>query len=294
LKASDSYENKQKATFLESFVWDYENALKDREEYCKDAPENDSYCLKFKLTLNSYYPKDSEWNYLQWTRMYVDWRDIWAWAWNKEIEVENQFIHRIAIEKEWYLDYFWKYPISSVGNLQESFNPKLVKANSWTIIKSSEETTLYTNNFDFIIKPNTFVDANWKVYNWDIKIYLFDLWSENNNENVFNLDVFTSDNLSFVWTSMVTFWMPYLTIYDTKWNRLYIWSEIIWRWQIQNTEKAPNIDLKNVPKNVYLWKAELEEYWIPPFWNLDLKNWVWKESKMKILDNGWNYEFIYN
>jgi hypothetical protein len=93
---------------------------------------------------------------------------------------------------------------------------------------------------------------------------------------------------------MITFGMPYITAYDTNGNRLYIWNEIVWRWYIQNDDKAPGIDLKNVPKDVLLDKAELEQYGIPPFWNLDLESWVWYESKMKILDTSWAYEFIYN
>ena len=52
------------------------------------------------------------------------------------------------------------------------------------------------------------------------------------------------------------------------------------------------MDLKNVPKWVYLGKEELEKYGIPPFWYLR-KDWTWIVWEMKILDEAWNYEFNY-
>jgi len=93
---------------------------------------------------------------------------------------------------------------------------------------------------------------------------------------------------------MVTFGMPLVIAYDKNWNQLNITSEIIWNWKIQNLEKAPWIDLDNVPKNIWLSKKELDKYKIPNFWHLDLDSWVWIESKMKILDSKWNYEFKLN
>jgi hypothetical protein len=295
LKASNDYDDKQKATYLESFVWNYKDAKKDREALCQNATENDIFCKEIQLKLTSYFPEDTEGNYLDWVKLYLDWEEVWNLVWKNNLTLENNFLHRISAEKEWYLDFFWKYYVNSwvSSTIQESFSPKLSKAYTWVTIKSNESAELFTYNYTFFIKPNTFIDKNGNVYNWDVKVYLFDLDSSNNDENPFGLDAFT-ENLSYAWGSMVTFWMPYLTAYDINGNRLYIWTEITWKWQIQNTEKQPDIDLVNVPKNVFLSKVELEEYKIPPFWNLDITSWVWKESKMKILDTEWNYEFIYN
>jgi hypothetical protein len=295
LKSSSDYEDKQKATYLESFVWNYKEAKKDREVLCQNAPENDVFCRDIELKLTSYLPEDTNWNYLDWVKLYLDGEEVWKLLGKNNLVLENNFLHRISAEKEGYLDFFGKYYVNSgvSSSIKESFSPKLTEAYTWVTIKSNEVSELSTYNYTFNIKPNTFVDKNGNVYNWDIKVYLFDLDISNNDENSFNLDAFT-DNLSYAWGSMVTFGMPYLTAYDTEWNRLYIWDEITWKWQIQNIDRQPDIDLVNVPKNVFLGKAELEAYNIPPFWNLDITSWVWYESKMKILNSEWNYEFIYN
>jgi hypothetical protein len=39
--------------------------LKNREELCKDKPEDDSYCNKVGLTITSYFPEDTEGNYIE-------------------------------------------------------------------------------------------------------------------------------------------------------------------------------------------------------------------------------------
>jgi hypothetical protein len=87
---------------------------------------------------------------------------------------------------------------------------------------------------------------------------------------------------------MITFGMPLIKAY--LWDEeLEINKEITWKWKILNIDS--NMNLKDVPKWKYLTRNELAKYNIPPFWRLNQKIWVWYESKMKILDEKWNYEF---
>ena len=288
----ETKENKLKASFLESFIWDYENALKNREDLCKNNKKID-FCKKIDLKLISYRPVDTDWNKLDNVNISIDNKKMWVLKWKNNLNIENKFIHRIKVSKEWYLPFYKKIFIDTNWNQKESLNPKLLKASIIKTIKSNEDVSINSKNFSFHILKNSFKTKDNKVYNWDVKINIFDISEDNWDLNVLNLDTFDS-NWTYVWNSMVTFGMPLVIAYDKNWNQLNITSEIIWKWQIQNLEKAPWIDLDNVPKNIWLSKKELDKYKIPNFWHLDLDSWVWIESKMKILDSKWNYEFKLN
>jgi len=282
-------ENKLKATFLESFIWDYKQSLQNRKELCKNNYES-LFCKKIILALTSYRPTDTKWNILENVVISVDWRRRGKLNWKNNLHLENKFIHRIKISKEWYLSFYKKIFIDSAFDIQESLNPKLLKADFSKIIKSDRKNEIKTKNFNFSIISNSFKSKNWKIYSWDIKLYVFDITSEDWDLNILNLDTF-DNNKSYVWNSMVTFWMPLIKAYDSNWNELEQIKDLLWKWTIQNIWKAPWIDLKNVPKNIWLTKNSLDKYKIPPFWHLDEKAWVWVESKMKILDSKGNYEF---
>ncbi len=283
-------DNKFKATFLESFLWDYKNALKNRYELCKKNNQS-SYCEKKKLNLISYRPKDNNWNNISNVKIYIDWRDFWELKWKNSFELENKFIHRIKLSKEWYLDFYKKIFIDDFSNnLKDSINPKLLKADFLKEIDSTKENNIKSDNFEFNIKKNSFKTKSWKLYSWKVKLYIFDIGEQDWDINALNLDSF-DDNWSYWWNSMVTFWMPLIKAYDTNWNELIINEKIIWKWKIQNINKASWINLNSVPKNKWLTKQELDKYNIPNFWHLDQENGVWIADKMKILDSEWNYEF---
>lgn len=285
----ETINNKMKATFLQSFIWDYKNALEKRKELCKNNSNLD-FCKKIDLSLISYRPTDNDWNILDNVKISVDWKYIWDLKWKNTLQVENKFIHRIRVSKQWYLDFYKKNFIDSNWNEKESLNPQLLKADKKVIIDTNKDTKVDTDNFSYNIQSNSFITKNWKKYSWKVNLYVFDITEDDWDLNVLNLDIFDK-NGDYVWNSMVTFGMPLLKAYDDKWNELVIWKKIIGKWIIQNLEKAPWIDLNNVPKNKWLSKNELDKYKIPPFWYLDQKNWVWLESEMKILDSNWNYEF---
>ena len=282
-------ENKQKATFLESFLWDYKNALKNREKLCRENNKS-NFCKKIDLKLISYRPIDYKWNIIDNVKISIDWREKWKLKWKNSFNIENKFIHRIKISKEWYLDFYKKIFIDDNSFRKESINPKLRKADLVKIINSDKKENIKTNNFEYSISENSFSTKKWKKYSWKVKLYVFDIWENDWDLNVLNLDTFDKD-WNYVWNSMVTFGMPLIKAYDLKWNELKISKAIVWKWKIQNKEKAPNIDLIWVSKNKWLDRNDLEKYNIPPFWYLDQDNWVWRESQIKILNSKWYYEF---
>lgn len=284
-------ENKQKASFLQSFVGDYENSLQNRENFCLED-NNLDYCKKIDFELISYFPRSTTWEYLEWVKMYFDNRELWEFKWVKKVQLEDKFVHRIKLEKEWYLDFFEKIVID--GNIQDSIsiNPIMIPANKNEIIDPTKMNTIYSDNFTYVIEEDSFIDKSWNLYSKEVIVYLFDLWSNEQGENVFNLDVFTED-LDYNWYSFNTYWMPMLIAYDKSWNRLKFQKEVKWKWIIENLNNIFEIDIRWVPKNTYLWKEELDNYNIPPFWYLNLNSGIWNEWKMSILDENWNYEFIY-
>ncbi len=285
----ETIDNKMKATFLQSFIWDYKNALTKRHNLCQNNQDS-QFCKKVNLDLISYRPVDKDWNIIENVKISVDWKQVWNLKWKNNLEVENKFIHRIRISKQWYLDFYKKIFVDANGVQKESLNPKLLKASLMKNIDSTKNNQLKTNNFNYDIKSNSFTTKDWKKYSWEVKLYAFDIWENNWDLNVLNLDTFDQSG-SYVWDSMVTFGMPLIIAYDNSWNRLKISQAILWKWKIQNLDKAPWIDLDNVPKNTWLSKKELDKYKIPPFWHLNLDSWVWFSDEMKILDTDGNYEF---
>lgn len=282
-----SIEDNKKAVYLKSFVWDYKNALIERNDLCK---KDNSACKKVNLDLTSYRPSDTDWMILDKTDIYIDWEKIWSLKAKNSLTVYDNFMHRVKVSKKWYLDFFAKFGIWETWLDSESLNPKMLKADEMETVFSGTWITKSTSNYTYTIEANSFTTKDWKSVVWNIELYFFDIdWTEW-NLNVLNLDAFNSETLSYMWGSMVTHWMPLIKAY--KWDtELKIVKPIIWKWKILNLEKMPWLDLASVPKWVYLWIDELAKYNIPAFWSLNQDNWVWMSSEMKILDNEWNYEF---
>lgn len=285
LRNDENLENKQKATYIESVLWNYDVALKEREELCEKEFDK-KYCEKVQLELISFLPEDENENILKDVKVFVDGRENFSTD-----EIEPNFMHRVQYKKEGYLDYTTKFNLRDDSE-KTMFSPVLVKANLEKELDSDKNMLEETENYTFSLEKNSFITADWKEYNGKVKAYFWDLWENENHYNVFKLDVF-DNNWNQVWDSFTTFGMPYVKFFDENGNELKTKKWVSGSWFIQNQHKAPNIDLKNVPKNVWLGKEEMDEYNIPPFWILT-DRWVWVESKAKILDEKWNYEFIYD
>ena len=288
----ETLENKQKATFLESFMWDYEHALVQRKELCKDDWES-SFCKKVHLNITSYRPVDNNWKILEDVSIAIDGIDSGLLQGKNNVSVENKFIHRVQLSKEWYLDYYKKQFVDNSKNIDVSITPLLLKADVEKIISSKTTWEMKTKNFSYTLEPGMFKTSTWEVYSGRMKVYFFDIGEEDGDLNVLNLDVFDAEG-NYNGGSMVTHGMPLVKAYDMKGNELSFAKGVIGKWKIHNQTKAVWMDLEWVPKNIWLWKKELEKYKVPAFWRLNQSSGVWEESKMKILDSEWNYEFRLN
>jgi hypothetical protein len=287
-QSGSSNENKAKASYLESFLWDYKQAIANRDTLCEQET-NDSYCKKTPLDITSYRPEDTKWNILDGVQISLPWEETKNLKWKNILNVYNKFVHRIKVSKKWYLDFYEKIVLDNTQNVKNSINPKLVQADKNIEISNNEDTQHKTDNFEYQISANTFVDTLWDTVNGKIDVFFFDIHAEDGDINALNLDSFDEDG-SYIGNSMVTHWMPLIKAY--KWEKeLKINIPIIGKGKILEPGKSEWIDLWEVPKNEWLTKETLDQYNIPPFWYLDQNAWVWKSSEMKILDTKWNYEF---
>lgn len=274
-----------KASFLSSFLWDYKKSLNYRDSLCeKSNNENKEFCKKINIKLNSNI-SDIKWNKINGVKITFDWDNNF----NENNNLYNNFVHRIKFSKKWYLDSYEKIVLWNWSDWIINSNEKLFKTDYFINTISNKEITYKTKNFNYKIEANSFVNKDWTWVSWNIDIYFFDIWASNWDLSVLNLDAF-DENWTLLWNSMTSLWMPLVKAYSWE-NELKLSKEITGTWIIQNLERAPWIDLENVPKNIWLTKTELDKYHIPPFWNLDQINWIWKTSSMKILDEKWNYEF---
>jgi len=261
-------EDIEKSAYLNSFIGNYENALKQRDEICNNSSTH-SNCEKIDLKITSYVPSDMEGNIISNTELFIDWEKIWELKGNNEFSLYNNFVHRVRVHKKWYLDFYKKIALSSYGSFKESINPKLLKADSLEIINASEELSKETENFSFKIEGNSFSYADWTEVSGEIELYFFDIDGSEGNLNVFNLDAFDEEDFSYAGGSMITHGMPLVKAYSGD-KELAITKPILGKWIIIHQEKAIGMDLKNVPKNVWLTKKEADKYKIPPFWRLDM------------------------
>ena len=282
-----SVENQGKAIFLKSFVGDYENALRDRNNLCSI---DITWCKKGELRIVSYRPTDLQSNMISWVNMYVDGDVYWTLKWTNDLKVYTSFVHRIKLTKKWYLDFYQKFSLSEGPLFAESINPKMLKATSFISTSASTGVIEKTSHYTFQIEPNSFSSFDGKMLTWNIDIYFFDIDGSQTDLNILNLDAFQEETLSYEGWSMVTHGMPLVKAYQGN-EELKIVKPIIWKWKILYTNKMPWIDLEAVPKGVFLWKQELAQYHIPSFWVLNQQSGVWVSSKMKIVDTEWNIEF---
>ncbi|EKD29818.1 MAG: hypothetical protein ACD_78C00258G0002 [uncultured bacterium (gcode 4)] len=279
-----------KSSFLSSFIWDYSGALNDREKLCTSENQHQDFCAKKQMELKLWKVTDMDWNILNNVDVSVNWTYVWNLKDIKKIDWYNNFVHRVKFSKKWYLDFYSKIVLWNSPYVDIEDSPKLLKSEYTKTVKADESFTYKTKNFTYNIPADSFLNQDWSKIIWSIDIYFFDIWANNWDLNVLNLDVFSSNN-NYAGSSFTSLWMPLIKAYS--WNKELdiISDKISWVWKLQNLERAPWIDLNNIPKNVWLKKEELDKYSVPSFWYLDQKNWVWKASEIKMIDSLWNYEF---
>lgn len=192
-------------------------------------------------------------------------------------------MHRVKFSKKGYLDYYAKVVLGNSPYTDIEDIPRLLRSNYAKTIKADESLIYNTKNFMYNIASGSFVHKDGTAVTGDVDVYFFDIGADNGDMNVLNLDIFDEDG-SFLGSSFTTLGMPLVKAYSGDMELDVVPGKISGTGKIQNTERAPGIDLDSVPKNVWLTKKELDIYKIPPFWFLDQTDGVWRASRMKVLD----------
>ncbi len=275
----------ENASFLSSFIGNYSSGLLQREEFCAN-PESQikTSCTDIGITLSPII-RDKENTTLSGVTISLGWKSLTGTS----FKLGGNFVHRIRFSKKGFLDTY-QIAVTRDTDMKLDGAMKTAKADATINIPSGQALNQKTEHFEFSIASDSFQRKWGGEIVGNIDIYFFDINASDGNLDVLNLDAF-DDDLSYVGSSMSTLWMPLVKAYLGD-EELDIWKWITGKGKIQHLERAPRIDLVNVPKNIHLNMTELAKYNIPPFWNMDKENGIWRSSTMKILDTDGNYEFI--
>lgn len=282
--------------YLNSFYWNYTENKKQIKQLCKED-STQATCIKDNFEVIISRPLDEDDFLLDDLEFSFNWGEKTEQRWIMKFEGNSNTHYRFKVSKKWYTDFFSQYSsIKDEWSLPEkrniSINPKLIKAEKRKRNFVNKPLKMETSNFTYEVPGDAFTKQDWTKISWPIDLFFFNItpeeqenWSAN---SVLNQTVFDR-NGNLVWNGMITHGMPLIKAY--KWNEeLKISKPIIWEWKIMVKDKALGMNLKDVPKNEWLNKEELDEYKIPPFWNLS-KDWVWYESELMILNSNGDYKF---
>lgn len=282
-------ESVEKRAYLKSFMGDYSWALADREDLCKT---DNTQCKKESITIEFSQIADQSGSIVSAPNIYLNSTKLDTQSAVLQAEVYDNMIHRVRVEKEWYLDAFAKINGVEWVPLELKINSTMSKA-ALAIQMDNQVGGTYTvgtwtNSIMYIIPPNTFSYEDGKIVNGIVNVYLFSLWYQDQDLSVFALDTFSPDGIN-MGSSMVTDWMPFVSAYSDG-KELIITKEIEGEGMMEMNQTF-TLNLEDVPKNQWLNNETLIEYWLPGYWRLDRKNGVWIESEMQILNTEWRYRF---
>ena len=274
---------REKRAYLNSFVWNYKDALADKNSLCK---ENPTECKGEYITLQVWSASDQDGNAIANPNVYLNGEKINATTGISKPEVYKNFVHRVRVEKEGYLDAYSKLNGVEWGFNELTINPKLARADATATLNNREWGVKNAWAMNYTIAPNSFVKENGEPATGEVNVYMFSLDRNDNDLSVFSLDAFGA-GWERLGDSFITYGMPYITAYQNG-EVLKIDRPIEWTGTILYTE---GMNLKGAPKNEWLGRQQLEQFNIPPFWQLDRVNGVWKESQMMLLDDMGTYKF---
>ncbi len=281
-----------KLLILKSTVWEISEVLKAKEEYC-DKFKMDVHCMKFRADFVVEELVDQNNSRIFWKD------DLWLSLDQKEIEFKHMFSselnyqmdHILKVTKKWYI-WFYKTFYSWIISPENKFRlkPKLEKYTFSKNIKSSEWFSHKTENYEFILEPDTFVYKSWKKVLWDIDLYLFDI--KNKDLSIFSLKKFDRETLSYLWRWVKNDSFALVKAY--KWN-----EELKINKPVKVLSNLNNIKFNGnysnlIPKNKILTVEEKEKYNLPFIWNLDFDSWIWLTSDLKVLNKKLDIEFTLN
>jgi len=271
-----------KKAYLQSFVGDYTQANQARDELCSYS---NAHCAQKNIEIKVPKAVDKSGAAVAGTQVYIDTKKIQNAP--TETRLYDNMVHRIRIAKEGYLDSYGSLNAVEGGYNTLEASGVLKKAEAHTSSPATEAVVKKVTNFEYHVPANAFVDQSGKAVTGDVDVYYFSMDQSDQDLSIFGLSAFGPDG-NLIGDSMITYGMPLVTAYQDG-NPLRIIRPIEGTGTILGINDTMN--LKDVPKNVWLNGAELLEYGIPPFWSLNRETGTWTETRMMILDEQGNYRF---
>ena len=292
LETFDTNEEKNKEIFLKSLIWDYKKANFLQKELCLDN-KKDLNCQYQEITFNIKDITDSNSNKIYdskniWIK--IDWEDL-TYSKSFNLNLSNNFNHKLNIFKKWYIWYYQKIPIKNF-KIEESFEitPVFEKYSLYEKVNINESKTYKTDNFDFVVSSDSFSFKNGKKVSGDIELYFFDTKAQ--DISFFKLDMFDIESYSLLWSRLINKATSHVKAYKNN-EELQIIKPIK---VFSNLEKIAfridSINLEKIPKNINLSQEQKENFKIPFIWNLKNDSGVWTSTNLKILNSNWDIEFL--
>ncbi len=315
-KINKTNEDNHQLSYLYDYSWDYKKALELKE---KAWIKKINYRIEGRVF--------NLWNNIEWAKVEVlnyTWVESFTnEKWEYILEFETYPLTRLRLRaslngySDWYngtyivLDYNNQYVEDINFSLHNVDTKKIVKASdiSWDK-KVIVESTIW-NSFEFI--EWVLIDKNWKKYNWDFNVEIFEF-----NRNTPGMENFlTLDNFYelywYTWNMMITNGMTYLMLTDIEWNELFISKRnpIITRqivdidYLLNNKQNGTTL-LSKAQLSLILEKSKEEWYpidniflwnrgitWFSPWWVLNRTKWIWENRWIKLLNKDWLKESSY-
>lgn len=309
-----SYEDIAKAIYVNDMEWNYKKSDEFVKILCKKFSDKCTPANLSKITI-TWYVKDHNDLPLKWAKVSLVDNNIFTLTdskWQYKFSFNSLSWRRISVRTSliWYADDFFRYTTSFETNkniwndvvvtkdfrLNKANDNDVYKTTTDEIKKSPINSWVYIYDFKDVI----FYDINWKEFSWPINVYTY-FFDRENWSNLINLDVFDNTR-NYLWNWMVTFGMPYVIVYDDKWNELDIKrsNPIKCKWKTLYLDEIPKISWDRLDEKWFIWTwkkftSTSFNLWFsqefPLYWWLDRKTWVWYEEWKYLLNRNWDYTF---
>ena len=292
LEKTNSIENENKNIFLKSFIWDYAEAKILQNILCDTDIKNlNCKSIEADFTISSIVDWESN-NIINLDNVGVKINsEKLKYNPSFSLKLSYNFVHRISIFKKWYTSYYEKITIKDFPIDREfKLSPELNKYDLYEKIDSSKEYSYDTENFNFVISPDSFTFKDWTKLNWEVEIYLFDIPLK--KMDLFTLDMFSKEDFSYLWNRLMNSSTALIRAYKDN-KELRIVKPIKVSSNLNKiSRKMHLIDLEVIPKNTTLSQDLIKKYYLPFIWNLDNDSWIWVSTDLKLLNSDWDIEFL--
>ena len=320
--------NNELLAYLDDFIWNYDEANKNRDTFCKKYKVN----CDNKMNLNiSWIILDSNSEPIPWVKIELlnnnSINTISGVDWSYSFEFEYYpFSHlRFKSSKTWYSDWFSTYSFNDYFSkskqkdlfikftLNKAHNTFSINNSNLSDYKKWKYYMIETSYSKYFIPMDGLYYLDWRNYknnNFDVFTYQFSKTS--NMNNLLENDTF-EPVYGYVWNIMKTFGMPYIQFVDKDtWKELFIKSSnpMILQNQVYHMkelyENSDNIYEKITTEDMKILVEKSEELWWYPIdfdfltqnsflrwparWSLDRITWIWSNVWCRVLNTDWLVE----